>query len=143
MSWQARQRVELYKHRASAHDPNIARRGCDALTKRIVASVIADAANAGGAPVRGIGRRSIAERTGLTLDAVARAIAYLVHDDGLVFVVKPGGPALPAWYGIDLARCPQARVPGTREGSQLVDVSEDRDARPREDRGARGPGQRQ
>jgi hypothetical protein len=148
MSWQARLRVELYAHRASVHDPAIEpRRGCDAPTKRVVASVIADAASELGAPLRGIGRREIATRAGLTLDAVARAIAYLIHDDGLVFVVKPGGPARPAWYGIDLERCPkdladcpQARVPGKIEGSELVYVSEDRDARPWEDQGAIFPG---
>jgi len=149
VSWQARLRVELYEHRASLHDPAIARFGADAVTKRLVAMILADAVNDVGAPLRGVGRREIARRTGLTLDAVARAVAYLEHDDGLLFVVKPGGPARPAWYGIALERCPkdlddhpQARVPDTRESSELVYVSNDRDARARNDRGARVPGTR-
>jgi hypothetical protein len=142
VSWQARQRVERYRYRASPADPAIARRGCDARTKWSVATVIADASDAIGAPVRPISRREIAQRTGLTLDAIARAIAYLIHDDGLLFVVKPGGLAHPAWYGIDLARCPQARVPGKIKGSQLVDLSEDQGDLPWEDQGARVPGTR-
>jgi hypothetical protein len=119
------------------------------LTKRIVAMVISDAASEIGAPLRGISHREIAKRTGLYLDPVQRAIAYLIHDDGLLFVVKPGGPAGPAWYGIDLERCPrdladypQARVPGTVKGSELVYVSDGQGDCPRDGQGVTVPGTR-